>query len=342
MAKKIVKLGTIAALSLVASAGASLATDLKISVWGGGYAEKFEKHIVQPFEEETGISITLDGGRSTERLSKLIATRGRGADLMIISDFQMFEASKRGLLQPVDRANIPNIDRLYDFAQDPIGGGMCPAFTVVAAGIAYNKDHYETAPTSWGQLLDGSSKAKSGYPDIALSYGIPSLILFSEMNGGSIDDLAPGIKAIQEAKDDLHFFGGRDVLESINMGDVSIAPHLNIFVKKDPEATIQFTWPEEGALGLRNMICVVKGSKEAEAAEKFINYFISADVQAKWLEVSGDEPVNKDVDMSKADELPLNLLGKEALEKANFWPIDKIIAKKPEWVSMWQEEVIAN
>src|SRR3546814_572626 len=117
-----------------------VAEELTISIWGGSYAEEFQKQVVEPFEQATGATVRVDAGLASERLSKLMATRGRGADLIYLTDYQMAELRKRDLLRPIDGANVPNLSQLYDFARDPLGGGLCPAFTVAGVGLAYNKE----------------------------------------------------------------------------------------------------------------------------------------------------------------------------------------------------------
>lgn len=77
----------VAFAALTSAAGSVFAADLTISLWSGGYGEKFTEHFIKPFEVANDVSIAIDGGRSSERLSKIIATKGRGVDLVFLSDF---------------------------------------------------------------------------------------------------------------------------------------------------------------------------------------------------------------------------------------------------------------
>ena len=134
-----------AAAVTLCSLSAQSAT-LTISIWGGGYGAMWKKHAAEPFEKKTGHKVVIDGGRSSERLSKLIATKGRGTDLIFLTDYQMAIAREKGLLTPVDAARIGSMSQLYGFAKDPLGGGLCPAITVIGAGLAYNKTHFASPP----------------------------------------------------------------------------------------------------------------------------------------------------------------------------------------------------
>lgn len=321
----------------------TFAADLTISLWGGGYGERFTEHLIQPFEEANGVEITVDGGRSSERLSKLIATKGRGVDLVFLSDFQMYEAYSRGLIENINPDNVPNRENLHDFARDPMGGDSCPAFVVLGAGLAYNTDEFgDTPPSSWNDLLRSDLKGKAGYPDIGISYATLLAIKMAELNGGNIDDVSAGFNALNEGRENLQFYASREILESVVRGDVSLAPQLNIFVKKEDGVPMDFTWPKEGGLGVLNLMCVVKGSKNGELAEKFINYMLSDETQSVILNTQGETPVSANVDMSGAADMPRNVLTLEDIGNLNFWDMKTIAVNKSAWVELWQETVIAN
>lgn len=343
MKRRMITLAVVAIAAFTTTIGAASAADLTISLWGGGYGERFTKHLVKPFEEANDVEIAIDGGRSSERLSKLIATKGRGVDLVFLSDFQMYEAYSRGLIQKLTASNVPNWVNLHEFARDPMGRDSCPAFVVLGAGLAYNTDEFgDTPPSSWNDLLRDDLGGKVGYPDIGISYATLLAIKMAELNGGSIENVAAGFDALKASSDNLQFFASREILTSIVSGDVSLAPQLNIFVKKEEGIPMGFTWPEEGGLGVLNLMCVVKGAKNAELAEKFVNYMLSDEVQNKLLHEQGETPVSVNVDMSGTAEMTRNVLTLEDIGKLNFWDMKTIDESKSTWVELWQETVIAN
>ncbi|MCR9136631.1 MAG: extracellular solute-binding protein [Alphaproteobacteria bacterium] len=344
MAKRMTSaMAALLSFSIMSCAGAANAADLTISLWGGGYGERFTEHLIKPFEEANGVEIAVDGGRSSERLSKLIATKGRGVDLVFLSDFQMYEAYSRGLIEGIDVANVPNRANLRDFAKDPFGGDTCPAFVVLGAGLAYNTDEFgDTPPSSWNDLLRTDLKGKAGYPDIGISYATLLAIQMAEMHGGGIDNVGAGFDALNKSRDNLQFYASREILESVVRGDVSLTPQLNIFVRKNADVPMAFAWPKEGGLGVLNLMCVVKGSKNADLAEKFVNYMLSDEVQNKLLNTQGETPVSANVDMSGAAEMSRNVLTLEDIEKLNFWDTKTISENKAKWVELWQETVVAN
>jgi len=330
--------------SSLAICSSALAADdsLTISYWGGNSAETFKKNVVAPFEEEFGVTVTLETGRSSERLSKLIATKGRGVDLFYITDNQMIKARDKGLLQGVPEADLPNMGDLYEFARDPLGIGNCPSYTVLASGLAYNKTLFGSAPDSWNALQDGSQTGGSvGIPDLGTSTGPMVLIALSEANGGGIDNVDPGFEALASNRDGFHFFSRSSAtMQMISQGDVAIAPMLNIFVKKNPDADVQISFPAEGAIGVPNMACVVNGADSAELAAKFINHHLSAEIQTVMMNNAGETPTRMDVVVT--DDVPFNALKPEDIAKLKFWDLGTIAGSRETWLSRFQEEVAAQ
>lgn len=327
------------AVTLAGLHGAA-AEELTISIWGGKYADIFKKEVAEPFEKATGATVRVDAGLSSERLSKLMATRGRGTDIIYLTDYQMAEANARGLLQPIDPAKVPNLAGIRDFAKDPLGGSLCPAFTVAGVGIAYNKDQFPQPPQSWKDLFRTDLKGKTGYVDMNVSYGPLMLIEVADLFGGSIDKVDPAFAKLKSVKDRLQFFSRREILDAINQGDVSLAPHLNIFVTKDDSVPLRFTWPQEGGLGVLNLVCVVKGSKNADLAQKFINYHLSKDVQQAMLTEQGETPVIKVA--SIPEDSKFNIIPAAALDKLRFFDVKKIVENRDAWLKRWQEEILAR
>lgn len=327
------------AASLIAGAGAASAQELTISMWGGSYAEEIENTIVKPFEEMTGATVTMETGLSGERIAKLLATKGRGTDLVYFTDYQMAELAKAGILQPIDPAAVPNIEGISEFAKDPLGGGMCPAFTVLAVGLAYNGETMDPPPASWSDIFD-EELGTSGFPDITMSYGPLLLAEIATIEGGGIDDLTPAFEAVSEAKSHLQIFTGRDILDSINQGDVAMAPQLNIFVRKDDSVPLRFTYPDEGGLGVLNLVCVTADSDNKELAEKFINFHLSKEIQTEMLVNQGESTVRPDVEAT--GESAFNVVTPEVRENLQFFDVNTIVENRKNWIEAWQEEVIAQ
>lgn len=315
------------------------AQELTISVWGGGYGETWKKVAVDPFVAQTGIKVTVDMGPANQRLSKLLAARG-GVDLMFITDHQMAVAKSRGLLEAFDPAQVPNAANLIDFARDPLGDKLCPAITVLGIGMAYNKDHFPTPPKAWGDLLRNDLKAPQAFMDIAFSVAPSMLVQLAELNGGSIDNVDPGIKAMADRKARARFFKLFEVLDWVNRGEISVAPMLNTFVKRDPNVPLRFAFPEKDAIGVVNMACIIKGTKNKIAAERFLNYYLSDSVQSQMAATFGEMPVTKTAKIPEG--IPYEVLSPDRISRLKFYDPVKIALQRQLWIDKFEEKVVAK
>lgn len=332
-------LAWVVGLSLAIGAVPAGAQDLTISVYGGGYGEAWKKLAVDPYVAETGQKVVVDAGPASQRLAKLLTTRGGGVDLIILTDHQMFIAKDRGLLEPVNRANIPNQSNLLDIAKDPMGGGLCPAITILGVGLAYNRNLIKEPPKSWDILTRRDLPAPQAFMDMSFSMAPSMLVKLSELRGGGLNNVEPGLKLMAELKDRAKFFKLFEVLDWINRGEVAVAPMLNTFVKDDPNVPLAFTWPEK-SIGAVNLACIVKGSKNKAAAEKFINYYLQEKVQVAMAKAFGETPVLKDVKLPS--DIPFKVLTTDMISSMTFYDPNVIGANRPKWTERFEEMIVAR
>ena len=106
---------------------------------------------------------------------------------------------------------------------------MCPAITVLGAGLAYNKDHFKSPPTSWNDLFRKDLKGRPGYPVLSQSYSPLVMTRLAELHGGGIDDIGKGMAKLATIKDRVQLFRIFEILKAIKPGrrlDCADAQHL--------------------------------------------------------------------------------------------------------------------
>jgi putative spermidine/putrescine transport system substrate-binding protein len=318
----------------------SQSEELTISMWGGFYGENWKKDVIDPWVEKTGIKVTMDFGRSGVRLAKSLATKGRNADLIFLTDHQMAILKERGLLEPVDYAKIPNAANLYDFAKDPLGDALCPASTVLGVGLIYNKDHFDTPPSSWLDLRRSDLKARTAFMDIGFSVAPSVMLHLAKLQGGDADNMDSAFKLISDQKETAKFFQLFEVIDWVNQEEVSLAPMLNIFAKEDQKLPLRFVYPDDGMLGVVNMSCILKGSPNKATAEKFLQYYLSKEVQEMQASRWGEGPVVKNASnptVSKYKMVPTNRID----ELIVYDPVE-ISRHLKEWFDRFEEEIVAK
>ncbi|WP_136660192.1 extracellular solute-binding protein [Nitratireductor sp. XY-223] len=334
--------GTTLAMAVVLGCGlaapvAAQAEELTISVWGGFYGENWEKDVVIPWEEKTGVEVTMDFGQSATRLSKALATRGRSADLLFITDHQMAILKERGLLDTVDPANVPNLANLHEFAKDPLGSGQCPAVTLLGVGLAYNKDHFDTPPTSWLDVQREDLETRPAFMDMGWSVAPSVMTHFATLQGGGLDNMDPAFNLIDAEKEDARFFNLFEVVDWINQGEVSIAPFLNIFARQDPNLPMRFVYPEDGTLGVVNMACILKDSPNKATAERFLNDYLTIETQEMQAKIWGEGPVVKGAKIP--EDSPYVMVDPSKVDEVIIYDANEIASKREEWISRFQDIV---
>jgi len=72
-----------------------------------------DAHYLKQFEQQTGIKLYISYYESNEELlSKIRATKGRGYDILIPSDYAVEELIQEGLVKKIDRSQLNFLDHL--------------------------------------------------------------------------------------------------------------------------------------------------------------------------------------------------------------------------------------
>ena len=138
------------ATALVALTGtAALADGLVISNWDGYMAPD----ALEKFAEESGAEAELVLHATNEEImGKLIASKGKGYDVVFVSSPFAEVLNKLGLLEELDHSKLSNIGNLYEGAttltHDP-GNKFSIPYAWGTTGLCYRSDKVEGEPTSW-------------------------------------------------------------------------------------------------------------------------------------------------------------------------------------------------
>jgi putative spermidine/putrescine transport system substrate-binding protein len=340
----------IAVLMLVALCGFVIAgcqakgpTQLVVATWGGS-SEKGLTEIVKSFEEENNVDIVFDIGNNSDRLNKIRATKDSPViDVALMTDCFSVMGNDEGLFEQVDVANVPNIEKLYDYAVDPSGFG--PAYSVVSYGIVYNTEMVDQAPTSWADMWDPAYENLICIPDITSTAGPMLLVTAAQMNGGSMEDIDAGFEKMEELKPNIFNFytSVSDVITMFERGEIAMAPFMDIFVPimHFSDLPVEIAVLEDGNFAGYNTVNVVKGTENKEIAEKFVNFMLEAETQAQIATALFEAPTNVDVEVSEAGAKYMSY-GPEKMESLVMFDWSYINDIKPEWIERWNKEITAE
>lgn len=337
----------IATLMLVALCGFAFTgcqpegpTQLVVATWGGA-SEKGLTEIVKTFEEENNVDIVFDIGNNSDRLNKIRATKDNPVvDVALMTDCFSVMGNEEGLFEQIDAGKVPNIEKLYDYAVDPNGFG--PAYSVVSYGLVYNTELVEEAPTSWADMWDPAYENKICVPDITSTAGPMLLVKAAEMNGGSAEDIDAGFDKMKELKPNIFNFytSVSDVITMFERGEIVMAPFMDIFVPimHFSDLPVDIAELEEGNFAGYNTVNIIKGSKNKEIAEKFVNFMLEAETQAQIATVLFEAPTNVEVEVSEEGAKYMSY-GPEKIESLVMFDWSYINNAKPQWIERWNKEI---
>lgn len=335
MKKSLTALLLSGALGAFASPAFAQDCALRVTTWGGNYQKTYEA-VAKGFEDAQKCAIKWVVGASPDHLIK---SRLGQVDVTTNTLLNSIAGEKEGLWLDLDKSKIPNMANLYPNA-------VYSRYTIFAnVGdyvLAYNSNKVKTAPTSWDELW------KPEYKNHVVIYGmqhIPTLsltVLQANKNGGSIDNIGPGLKKMAELFNGGNLIGALDVesqmVSLLQTEDAWIGMLATGRMKELLDKGVKnvaFARPEEGTFPLITSVNVPKAAKDPAVAFAFVNYILSPEVQQAFATRNLYAPTVQNatipVDFAYKDLLVQN----EQFKRLFLPDQEKITANK----AKWQEEL---
>lgn len=334
------RLALTGAAALLLTTTGALAQTLTISTYGIAQ-DGFKKHLYAPFEAQCGCKLVVEVGNSGERVAKLDARKANPeVDVIAFTDFDALDASNKGLTEAIDAKKLTNYGKLYEFARDPIGGNKAIGYTYYSTSIAYRSDKVKIE--SWADLAKPELKGRVALPNITTSQAPLTLFMIDKAVGGKTPDLAAGIDFVGKMKGDVTTFYERgSQLPQLLQQEEIYAAVLGRFgwagIKK-LGMPIAWATPKEGQSGGINVLSLVKGSKNQDLAYKFIDFWLSTEVQTKLAQDLIDSPVNAEVKLD--DAVAENLTyGADTAKSLSLVPPAQLLEQRKAWVDGWNAKV---
>lgn len=333
-----------AAAALAASVAfphSATAQELVLGTFGGSFADNVAACYIEPFKAATGASVITKLGSSSQHAAAVRATAGQSdMDVVFADDAFAVQMANENLLVPLDRAKLTNAPDIIDGAWGK--GDAYVAAMLGATTIIYNRDTVKTPPTSWNDLFDPKYEGRVTIGDVSGTSGWQFLAALNEMEGGTLDDITPGIEKIKPlaAASVLLYSQADQVVALFERGEIDIAvwypDRAGVAAKNG--LPLAAAYPAEGAVGIRPTISIPKGTGQDELAHKFVDAVLDAENQKCFSERQFIGSVNKKVTLS--DEVSAIVPVGEALDKMLFLDPNDMAQRLPEWTRRWQREVL--
>ncbi len=313
--------------------------ELRISTFAFN-AELLQKNVYEPFEAATGAKLIVEGGKNAERATK-VKESPDNYDIIIIGDSFVADLIQDGIIDTIDSSKITNLDAVYDKAKAPMGEEYGPAYTFNRLGIVYDKATCPIEITSWEDLFNPELEGSIAIPDITTTTGPLFYYGIAKMAG-----LTPGqddeaiFAKLEELKPNVMktYTSANDTITMLNQGEISVAVLLDYVYTTAKSASEDYVWvdPAEGVYSGFNMVNIVKGCKNRELAEAFLDFYISKDVQLAEALDGVDSPVRTDVELTPEQSANFTY-GKDVIDGLLIPDWSVIVDNKADWTAKWNE-----
>ncbi|MEW6673533.1 MAG: ABC transporter substrate-binding protein [Thermodesulfobacteriota bacterium] len=328
------------ALAWIVAAGytqkACAAETLNIMMNGGAYEKLARKLVVEPFEKKYNAQVRITPGSGAQMLTRLRAEKTNPSqDCVVIDIGPAVTGYGEGLFEKIDPANIPNLKDMDELVLDKRGYG--PIVHSHSIGLAYNaKMLNKPIPESWMDLWKPAYKDTVLLVNITLTPGYLFLLQVAMLNGGSYENIDPGIEKIKQLRPNVRRFaqGIAEIRSSLQSEDILTVcgPNIPFEEAQKAGAPIKAIFPKEGNVLSPATAQVVKGSKKKDLAEKFINEYLSPESQLGWAVEYNIASFNKKV------QFPAEV--KERLPTKNIlYDFEKISVNLEKWIEKFTKEV---
>lgn len=340
-------IATALCVSSSAFAGKFDGVTLLVGTWGGLWKENQVENIVSKFEAEGG-KVEFVTGSPAANFAKIVAARGEAPfDVVEILAAQVKDYHELDILHPLDLQMIPNTEFLAENRYNDLLVGSWETQEV----ICYHKDKFAEegipVPTTYRDLVHPKIAGRIQFPDINSGGGLPGLAGVTFAEGGNETNIEPGLKLVNEMNVLKFWSRGGETMAQFESGDIiASVVHAGwcLRTKKLAGQNVTSVHPRinDNLVGVASegWWGVMKNSKHPEAAQWYINQFISADYQLKMATKTGLVPVNQSVfeDMAQ-DPLVAEMLVLDPEKVGNQLRVDYSKVIIPEWTDQWNRAI---
>ena len=286
------------------SAGSNTATDgktLNVVATSEKYKTLFDK-----FTEETGVNVEFLSMSSGEVISKIKAEGGTPmADVWFGGGVDAFMAAKtEGILE---QYKPEGFDKIKEGFKDEEGYWISKGITVVGF-LANNKileDKKLPIPKTWEEIADPKYK-----DEVIMANPAVSGTSFANVKG-LLDKYGEekGWEYFKKLNNNIKFYGerGKDPQEKTIAGEfgLGIIPIDKSAFDEAEKNNLTAIYPEDGLCWVPEGVAIFKNSPNLEAAKKFEDFILRADIQQMIAELDGKDGAQMVIEGTKGYDLGL-------------------------------------
>jgi len=341
----------ISALALTAcsgSGGSGSANPDAVEVNVLGYAALFEDQYTAAVIDEFNASQDdvvvnfVPSQNSAEMLGKLRSeSSSPTVDVAIMDASVAHTGNQEGLFSKLSEEDVPNLANVVDLGKNADGFG--PAVTFDNLVVLYNTAAVKTPPQGIEDLWDAPENSVSipAPPDIQ---GHTLTALTANILGTDYrKSIDPAIDRLSELAPLVNTWEPvPDVYQPVISGTSQYGVGWNAraqYFAEDSDGAMGVVQPDDGIGFQINTINLVEGSKQADAAQQFIDYALSKEAQESFAEALFYAPVVSDAEIPKAvQDRVADPADPNIVDIDWIWLADK----RDAWTEQWRRSVIGG
>lgn len=311
-----------------------------INTYGGRWEAFWRTQLLPKFEPLLGGPAKLDIGLGNSWVSTFRAAGKAKPPFGALMTNERYAVILRneGFFEPLPAAKIPNLANVYSVAR--YKDDIAVTGIVSPIGIAYRTDLVKTPPKSWRDLWSPRYQGQMGFYTINNSLAVMFLMLAGQLFGKDQYDLDTGFKKVRELRPfpQVDFSGALAPL--LTQGQVSVAPidfaeAVALQKKGVPIGTVV---PEDGVLMFDQSFSVLAGGAHKEAAYKYIDFMLSAEVQLLLAREFFTVPTNRNVQVQDDLKAAIPVSG-DGISKIVKFDWDFVAKNREAMLDRWSKEI---
>jgi putative spermidine/putrescine transport system substrate-binding protein len=318
----------------------------------GGFREQYVTAVTEPFEREhPDVKVTFYGVRnSATELAVLRAHKGQDgpppADVTVIDLSVAKIARDEGLFEEIRRDRVPNGASLGPVGAELGWHGLPVTHDTLA--LVYDPRAVTPTPASWRALWNPAHAGRVAIPaegggDIQ---AIALTIVASRLAGHEdyLADLEPGVQRMVALAPAVQTWEPKpDVYTLVANGTAAMGIGWNARSQLNADQApgrLAVVTPAEGTVAQVNVLAVVKGTRERDLAEAFVNYALSPEVQARFSSVMPYAPTHTGTRLDEAVARRIPLL--DPGQRERLIPVDwlQVADARERILEPWRRTII--
>ncbi|WP_066892186.1 PotD/PotF family extracellular solute-binding protein [Clostridium nigeriense] len=307
------------------------------------YGENIADGIIKEFEDKYNVKVNYKTFDDMETMYIEVSSGKTKWDAVLVADYMADRMIQEGLLQKINKENIPNIKEMSesDMGQpyDPNNDYTVP-YMNGTIGIIYNKDLVDDTVDSWDIMWNEKYKKQIFVLDAQRdAIGMALKKLGYSLNSTNEKELEEAKNLLIKQKPLVLKYGADEVKDLMTSGEAAIAMIWSGegLTLADENENLEYIIPKEGANYWLDSWAIPANANDKDTAEAFINFVSGKDNAYKIAEEIGYTTPNKLAMEEQPEEVRNNegaYMPKEVMERCEIYkylPQDKLRLYEDVW-----------